>query len=71
MLAGLAETIVEWESIGLSNEKNKPLTKARNSISPKLKWMHNPKIRAYLKGTAYARKSKFYSNKCSEFICCQ
>ena len=46
MLAALAETIVEWESIGLSNEKNKPLTKASNSISPKLKWMHNPKIRA-------------------------
>ena len=37
MLAGLAETIVEWESTGLSNEKNKPFTKARNSISPKLK----------------------------------
>ena len=38
MSFGLTETIVVWESKGLSNEKIKPPTTANNNLSPKMKW---------------------------------
>ena len=37
MLAGLTDTIVEWESKGLLNKKIRPPTTANNSLSPKLR----------------------------------
>ena len=49
MPAGVTETIVEWQSTGLSNEKIKPTT-ANNSPSPKLK-CHNAILRVEFKGS--------------------
>ena len=51
---GLSGTISQWESKGLSNEKNKPLNTANKSLSPKLVWMNNPKIRLRFKMEATA-----------------
>ena len=41
---GLPDTIVEWESKGLSNEKFKPNYTSNKSFSPKLVW-YNYKIK--------------------------
>ena len=43
-LSGLTNTIAEWESKGLSNEKIKSLFSANHSLSPKLVWMNNSRI---------------------------
>ena len=59
MSAGLTDTIVEWESKELSNEKIKFPIKANHSLSPKLRWM-----------LLETRQSNFYSKKCSKFIYC-
>ena len=40
---GPTETMVAWQSKGLSNE-NRPLNTAKYNLSPKLKW-HNSKTR--------------------------
>ena len=37
MQAGLPDTIVAWQTKGLSNEKIKSPTTSNNSVSPKLK----------------------------------
>ena len=42
--SGLMNTIAEWESKGLSNEKIKSLFTANHSLSPKLVWMNNSRI---------------------------
>ena len=49
MWAGFTETVVAWESKGLSVEKNKSLARTNNSLSQKLKW-HNSKVRIEFKG---------------------
>ena len=51
MLAGLADTIAKWESKGLSNKKNKPLTTANHSLSSELRWMNNSRIKVEFKGS--------------------
>ena len=35
MPTGLSDTIIEWESKGLSNERVKPPVAANHSLSPK------------------------------------
>ena len=49
MPAGITNTIVEWESKGLSNEEIKLSFTANNYHSPKLRWINNWKIRAEFK----------------------
>ena len=49
---GLTDTIVEWKSEDLSNGKIKPPITANDSLSPKLIWMNNSKIRLRLKEAA-------------------
>ena len=49
MSAGLTNTVVEWESKGLSNEKIRPTT-ANNSLFPKLRSTNNSKIRVEFNG---------------------
>ena len=39
--SGLASTISEWESKGLSDEKFKPPYTSSKSLSPKLIWNHS------------------------------
>ena len=51
MLAGLPDTIVEWESKGVSNEKIKPPITANHSLSLKLTWINNSKIRVIFTGS--------------------
>ena len=43
--AGLPDPISKLESKGLLNERIKPPYVSNNSLSPKLKWMNNSKIR--------------------------
>ena len=50
MPAGLTNTIVEWESKELSNEKITPPTTTNNSLFPKLRWTNNSKIRVEFNG---------------------
>ena len=51
MPAGITDTIVELKSKQLSNERTKfPIT-AYNSLSPKLRWINNSKIRVEFKGS--------------------
>ena len=46
MPASIADTIVAWESKGLSNEKKIKLSiKANNYFSLKLRWKDNSKVR--------------------------
>ena len=70
MSTGLTETIVAWQSKGLSNEKIRPPTSLIYSLSPKLKW-HNSTIRVELKGSYLkTRQSNFFTKQCSKFIYC-
>ena len=48
--AGLAETIVAWQSKRLLNEKIRTPTTSNNSLSPKLKW-HSSEMRVEFKGS--------------------
>ena len=43
--ADLTETIFQWGSKGLSNKKVKPPITTNHSLSPKLMWTNNSKIR--------------------------
>ena len=71
MLAGLIDTTVEWKSKGLLNEKIRPPTTENNSLSPKLRWMNNSKIRVEFKGSSLKQdKVNFYSKKYSKFVYC-
>ena len=74
MSAGLTETIVAWQSKGLSNEKISLLTTADYNLSSKRK-CHSSKIRMrvefklpFLVLMLKTRKGNFYSIKCSKFI---
>ena len=49
-LAGLSDTIVEWKSKGVLNEKIKPPITAIHSFSPKLTWMNNSRRRTRFTG---------------------
>ena len=51
MPTGVTNTIIAWESKGLSNEKFESLITANNSLSPKLRWINNSRIRAEFKGS--------------------
>ena len=64
ILTGLTDTIVEKESKGLSNEKNRPSIATNHSLSLKLIWINISKIGVRFKG------SNFYSKKCSKPIYC-
>ena len=48
-LSGLPNTIAEWESKGLSNKKIKSAFAAAHTLSPKLVWMNNSRIRIEFK----------------------
>ena len=56
MSVGLKETILTWQSKGLSNETIRPPTTSNNSLSPKLK-LGNSKIRVEFKGS-YLKQDK-------------
>ena len=51
MPACIADSIVAWESKGLSNEKFKPFITANNSLSPKVRYINNSRIRVEFKGS--------------------
>ena len=51
MPARLTDTIVEWKSKGLSNEKIKPPITANYNLFPKHIWMNNSKMRVRFKGS--------------------
>ena len=71
MSAVLADTIVEWKSRGLSNEKIRPPINANHSISPKQRWMNNSIIRVDFKRSCLKQdKTTFTPPKCSKFIYC-
>ena len=48
-IAGIIDTVVEFYSKALSNEKIKPSILAKNNGSLKLRWMNNSKVRAEFK----------------------
>ena len=45
------ETIIAWKPKRLSHESVKILITLSNSLSPKLKWIHNSKIAVEFRGT--------------------
>ena len=55
---GLKDTISEWESKGLSNEKFMCTYVANVSVCPKLKWMNNTRIRLKCKGSHLKQEDK-------------
>ena len=68
MSTDFTDTILEWESKGLSNEKIKPLVTVNHSLQ-KLRWMNILAIRVKLKeGCLKQDKINFGSKKCSKFM---
>ena len=57
MFADLPNTIAEWESELLSNEKTKPPFIANHSLSSKLVWTNNSGIAVQFKGS-YLKQDK-------------
>ena len=55
--AGDTEIIIVWKSKGLSNEIVKPPTAPSNSLTPKLKRIHNSKIAVEFHGS-YLKQDK-------------
>ena len=51
ILSGFLDKISEWESRGLSNEKNKYLVTADKCLSPKLPWISESRIRLRFTGS--------------------
>ena len=49
--SGLPDIISEWESKRLSNEKFMPPFTSDKSLSPRLVWMNNSRIRLEFKGS--------------------
>ena len=49
--SGFSGTISEWESNGLSNEKFTPPFTSNESLSPKLVWINNSRIKLGFKGS--------------------
>ena len=54
---GFPNTISEWESQGLSNEKFKPLHTANKSLSPKLLW-YNSRIKLKFNGSCLKQEDQ-------------
>ena len=52
--------MADWESKGLSNEKNNPLFAENDRLSPKLAQMNNSRIKIEFKGSCFKR-DKAYS----------
>ena len=70
MPARLTDTIVEWKSKGLSNEKIKPPITANYNLFPKHIWMNNSKMRVRFKGSCLKQdKVPFTPSKC-KFVYC-
>ena len=57
MAAGLTDTIVDWKSRDLPNKRIKPHITPNHSLSPKLTWMNNSKIKVRFKGS-YLKQDK-------------
>ena len=51
MTAGFTDTIVKWESKGLSNENIKHYITSNHNLSAKLQWMNNLRTRTEFKGS--------------------
>ena len=56
----LTDTIKRWESTRLSNEKIKTPITADHSLSPKLRWVNNSRIRLEFKGSCLRFMSIVY-----------
>ena len=56
--SGLKETISEWKSKGLSNEKLTCAYIANVSVHPKLIWIHNTRIRWTFKASCLRQDNK-------------
>ena len=56
--SGLPDTFSKWESNGLSNEKLKLSHTTNESLSPKLVWMNNSRIRSEFKGSCLKQEDK-------------
>ena len=56
--SGFKDTISEWESRWLSNEKFTCAYIANISVCPKLIWMNNSKIRLTFKGSCLKQEDK-------------
>ena len=56
--SGLTNTISEWESKGLSNEKFTPPYTANKNFSPKLVWINSSRIRLEFKGSCLKQEDK-------------
>ena len=56
--SGLKNTISEWETKGLSNEKFTCSYIANVSVCPKLLWTNNSKIRLKFKGSCLKQENK-------------
>ena len=61
--AGLKDTIVEWKSKGLSNEKIKTPITANNSFSPKLVWTNNWKARVRFKRSCLKQNKLIFTGR--------
>ena len=59
----LTDSIVEWKSNRLSNEKIKPPTAANNSFSTKMRWINNSKLRVELKGSCLKQVKVTFTTK--------
>ena len=68
MLTDLAETIVAWETKGLSNEKIKSPITANSILSPKIKW-HKTEIRVKFNGS-WLRQDKVTSTPRNVCLMC-
>ena len=56
--SGLQDTISEWKSKRLSNEKFKPPHTANNSLSRKLVWMNKSRIILEFQGSCLKQEDK-------------
>ena len=70
--SGLTTTISEWKSKVFSNEKFSPPYTANKSLSPKLVWMNNSRIRLEFPGSCLQQEDKtpFTTNSAVDFIYC-
>ena len=63
MPAGLTDTIVDWESKRLSNVKIKSHITANHSLSPKLIWMNNSKIKLRIIGSCLKQDNVTFTSR--------
>ena len=57
------DTILEWKSKGLLNEKNQPPYIANKDLSPKLEWMNNSRIKLEFKGSCLKQDKASFTPK--------